>query len=129
MADSRLKTYESNRLDSSYQYEWFYLDNIPASYVAKIDGDLLIGREDGRVVSFYDGYSDIYYEQIGEGSYLFDQNSDGVSIIYLNKELNIGTYDRLILNGCYTLLSGIYDSALNGDTITLYLNHDQFYDT
>ena len=128
VADSRLKTYESNRLDSSYQYEWIYLDNIPASYVANIDGDLLIGREDGRVVSFYDGYSDIYYEQIGEGSYLFDQNSDGVSIIYLNKDINIGTYDTVLLSGCYTLLSGIYDSTLNGDTITLYLNHDQFYD-
>jgi hypothetical protein len=128
VADSRLKTYESNRLDSSYQYEWFYLDGISARVVAKIDGDLLIGREDGRVVSFYDGYSDIYYENIGEGSYLFDQNDDGVSIIYLNKELNITAYDRLLLSGCYTLLSGVYDAISSGDNTTLYLNHDQFYD-
>ncbi len=128
VADTRLKSYDSGRIDSDFQYEWWYLDSIPASYVACINGELLIGRDDGRVVSFYDGYSDVYYEKMHTGSYLFDQNEDGVSVIYVSKALNAGAFDTVLLSGCYSLVCNVAGSYENEDTVTLTLYENQLFD-
>ncbi len=37
---------------SGYQYEWWYLDNLPASVMCVADGCLWFGTEDGRVCRF-----------------------------------------------------------------------------
>ncbi len=128
VADTRLKSYDSNRLDSDFQYEWWRLDNIPASCVSKINGEIYIGRRDGRVVTIHDGYSDIYYEDINQGSYLFDKNSDGVSIIYLDKALNIHAYDRILLSACYKHECKIVSCVENESTVTLHLNAGDLLD-
>ena len=128
VADTRLKSYDSGRVDSDFQYEWWYLDNIPASYVAKINGGLLIGREDGRVVSFYSGYSDVYYEKMHTGSYLFDENEDGVSVIYVSKEINVTAFDTVLLSGCYSLVCNVAGSYENEDTVSLTLYENQLFD-
>lgn len=107
VADTRYKNYENNRLDSSFEYEWWYLDNIPTSYVAKINGELHIGREDGRVACFYDGYCDVYYEKIDTGSYFLDENEFGNTVIYLNEELVPCDYDRVLVSSAYSCLGDI----------------------
>ncbi len=128
VADTRLKSYDSGRIDSDFQYEWWYLDNIPASCVALINNKLLIGREDGRVMSFHEGYSDVYYEKMHTGSYLFDQNEDGVSVIYVSKALNVGAFDTVLLSGCYSLVCGVLGSYESEDTVTLALYENELYD-
>ena len=106
VADGKYKFYESTRTDSNFEYEWWVLDNCPASYVASINGKMLIGRNDGRIVEFYDGYSDIYYEKIDKGSFLLE-NKENATGFYLNDSLNIKDGDTLILNSSYTELCGI----------------------
>ena len=128
VADTRLKSYDSGRIDSDFQYEWFYLDNIPASYVAHAHNTLLIGRDDGRVVSFHSGYSDIYYEKMHTGSYLFSENEDGVSVIYINKDINVSAFDTILLNGGYSLVCGVVGSYENEDTVTLTLDENELFD-
>ena len=37
IADARYKTYRSNRLDVSYEYEWWVWENCPCEIATKID--------------------------------------------------------------------------------------------
>ncbi len=122
VADTRYKIYESNRLDSSFEYEWWYLDNIPASYVAKINNLIYIGREDGRIVSFYDGYSDIYYEKIDTGSFLLAENEAGNTILYLNEELGLSTYDKILVSSAYSYIGDIVSQGVSNGKIKLILS-------
>lgn len=45
-------TYRPKESSSGYQYEWWYLDNVPAVVFAVMNGDLWFGTEDGRICRF-----------------------------------------------------------------------------
>lgn len=50
VADQRQKS--KGNSTSSYSYEWFFWDNIPARTFLELDGSLYFGTEDGRVCRF-----------------------------------------------------------------------------
>lgn len=127
VADTRLKVYENNRLDSSFQYEWWYLDGINARCVGKIEGEIYIGRNDGRVFKFHDGYFDIYCEKIKNGDYLFGDTEEGKTKIYLNQELNATSYDCVKVSNCYTLLCGVDGEVTSKNTVVLQPNMNRIF--
>lgn len=127
VADTRYKIYENNRLDSSFEYEWWYLDNIPASYVAKINNLIYIGRDDGRIVSFYDGFCDMYYEKIHTGSFLLDKNDEGNTILYLNEELGLHTCDKILVSSAFSYVGGILSCELWNGHLKLFLKQNDFW--
>lgn len=53
VADGRQKVYESNQPMSSFQYEWYKLDNIPARIWWKYEGRLYFGTADGKIKRFF----------------------------------------------------------------------------
>ena len=126
VADTRYKIHESNRLDSSFEYEWWYLDGILASYVTKINNLIYIGREDGRIVSFYEGYSDIYYEKIHTGSFLLGENEEGYSTLCLNEELGIHSGDRILISSAYSYLGDILSKEACNGKLKLFLKEADF---
>ena len=93
VADPRFKNYRSDDIDSSFNYEWWYWENVPARVFAEIDGQLWFGCEDGRICRFDDKFTDrMYtytkYTTIGDGVITFDKealndvkNNEGISII------------------------------------------------
>lgn len=58
VADPRFKSYRSDDIDSSFNYEWWYWENVPARVFANIDGQLWFGCEDGRVCRFDEQFTD-----------------------------------------------------------------------
>lgn len=46
----------------SYNYEWWYLDHVPARVWAEVNGELWFGTADGRVCRFTDGYTDVSFD-------------------------------------------------------------------
>ena len=58
VADAGYKYSTENSSDGSYQYEWYYLDNIPAITWAVIDDKLYFGTADGRICVFDGEYTD-----------------------------------------------------------------------
>lgn len=58
IGDTRFKSYESNRLDTSFEYEWWIWDNCPARCVYSFDGKMYIGKADGNIAVFDDKYTD-----------------------------------------------------------------------
>ena len=127
VADSRYKSYENNRLDSSYEYEWWYLENIPATYVAEINGLMYIGREDGRIVIPYNDYNDIYYENIDTGSFILSENEAGDTVLYLNEELELCAYDKILVSNSYRYLCDIVRTEASDGKIKLILRNTDFW--
>lgn len=101
IADARYKTYESDRLDVSYEYEWWRWENCPCRVAINFNGRLLLGREDGRIMATHEGYSDITYYKLNSSEVLTDGNS-----FVFNEELGVCESDRVKIEGAYRYLSG-----------------------
>lgn len=101
VADARYKSYESNRLDVSFEYEWWVWDNCPCRVAIKENEQILIGREDGYIVTQGEGYVDTTSYELGEGEILLD----GLNSFTFNDELNINENDELRITGAYEILT------------------------
>ncbi len=58
IADTRFKYYENNRLDSSFEYEWWIWDNCPCRCAFVLQDKLYMGTEDGQIRTFSSTYCD-----------------------------------------------------------------------
>ena len=78
VADPRFKTYLSDDIDGSFNYEWWYWENIPARVFAIIGGELWFGTADGKICKFDGGFTDRTYDETVEG----ELTADGASFTY-----------------------------------------------
>ncbi len=51
----------------SYNYEWWYLENVPARVFAIVNDELWFGSTDGMICRFTDSYIDSYYSETDNG--------------------------------------------------------------
>ena len=58
IADTRFKTYESDRLDSGFEYEWWIWDNCECRCAYSFDGVIYMGTFDGVIRELGDRYVD-----------------------------------------------------------------------
>lgn len=99
IADSRFKTYESNRLDTSFEYEWWIWDSVEACVAYSFDGKLYIGNKEGSISLFNEEYIDIHKRPIAKGQMMYDgqhftfDNSLGISE---GDEISLEYADELI---------------------------------
>ena len=96
IADARYKTYESQRLDVSYEYEWWRWGNCPSVSAVIHDGEMYLGRGDGRIMKLGKGYSDITEYELIEGELT---TADGKEFTF-NEELGIKAGDKIKVNEC-----------------------------
>lgn len=76
VADARYRYGTNEALDGAYQYEWWYLDNIPAHVWAELGGALWFGTEDGRLCRFDDGYTDRTFHDLAAGEMTLDEDQE-----------------------------------------------------
>ena len=112
IADSRFKVYESNRLDTSFEYEWWIWDNCPASVAYSIDGKLYLGKTNGRIAVFDDKFSDRIMLNTNEGEIMCTQ-CEGYTQFTFNKMLEIKDGDKIILKNGKRLLANVSVSKVN----------------
>lgn len=136
VADARYKFSNNDDIDGSFNYEWWYWENIPAHVWAVIDDQLYFGTIDGRICVFDDKYSDRTYTNAEAGEVTIDtQNS---TIVY-NKESgdiasSIAENDifEIETDGAYSLFLDSSDfSKVQNDRIYLnenYLEPDKYFD-
>lgn len=58
VADARYKFVHEDDIDGSYNYEWWYWDNMPVRVWGVVGGKLCFGRADGKICFFYNGFQD-----------------------------------------------------------------------
>lgn len=67
IADARFKYTSEGDIEDTFNYEWWYWDNIPARVWANIGNDLYFGTENGMVCVFDDKYIDRTCQISNEG--------------------------------------------------------------
>ena len=98
VADARYKRRRDDDIDGSFNYEWWYLDNIPARVWAESDRRLYFGTEDGRICVFDDGYLDETFYETEEGDVGVD-GSNGHFAFREGLEDVIAKADAVVLKG------------------------------
>lgn len=79
VADSRYKTALEDDIDSSFNYEWWVWDNIPARVFAVVGDDLWFGTPDGRICKFASEFTDRTYVSPPEGTLTIQTNDDDIA--------------------------------------------------
>ena len=98
IADTRFKTYESNRLDSGYEYEWWIWDNCKCRCAYSFDGKLIMGTENGEIREFSDGYIDerLIHAKSTSGDIVYDGQN-----FTFNQVLEIKDGERVQINSAF----------------------------
>ena len=130
IADSRFKVYESNRLDTSFEYEWWIWDNCSATVVCSINGNLYMGRDNGQIAVFDKEYKDrellIVRSSKGEVNCTTDE---GPSILTFNGdfgvedggEVQISCGRRLLYSGNVSQYNGKLTIPIESDLENFYI--------
>ena len=122
-------TFRPSEGTSGYQYEWWPLDNVPASVLCVADDRLCFGTEDGRLcyfvheadgVSGADNYRDICWDVMLPGAVGHD--ADDLTRLTVSDEayktLRVG--DRILLEPtAYALRLGAKDYSVVNGTVKL----------
>lgn len=103
IADSRFKVYESNRLDTSFEYEWWLWDNCPATVVCSINGNLYMGRENGKIAVFDKEYKDreLLIAKSSANEVSCENDEFRHSILTFDKSLGVKVGDTVKVSGAY----------------------------
>lgn len=106
IADSRFKVYESNRLDTSFEYEWWLWDGCPARVACSIDGRLYMGRENGKIAVFDDKFIDRTGTTLtsGAGDLSYQVIPRSATRFYVNQNIGIENGDKVQFTNGYTCL-------------------------
>lgn len=105
IADSRYKYTREDDIDGSYNYEWWYWDNVPVRVWANIDNTLYFGSADGQICVFDDEYTDRTYQQSEAGDLGLDIANNKVTYNE-NIDISLSEGDNITFstNGLYALV-------------------------
>ncbi len=108
VADARFKTRADGSMSDTFDYEWWYWDNIDARVFCELDGKLCFGTNDGRICIFDELFSDRIYHKTSVGD--MSLNIANSKITY-NGKLDLKENDifKLSTNDIYMQLVSPYD--------------------
>jgi hypothetical protein len=78
VADARYKISTHDDMDGSYQYEWWYWEDVPARVFSELGGRLVFGTEDGMICEFDGECTDRTYLHFEEGDLALDVENNQV---------------------------------------------------
>lgn len=124
IADPRFISNSVDNLTDTYNYEWWYWDNIGARVWSVIDNQLWFGRNDGRVCVFDNTYTDKIYKVTNQGDIMIDYN--------LNKIVFNSSYGDLddmdIIFTCNVYAEGITsEDIIKIEDNKIYIKDEKLY--
>ena len=129
IADSRFKYYESNRLDSSYEYEWWVWNNCQCRCAFSIDNRLYMGTDNGKIQVFTDEYNDITGEYVREvDGDVVRYEADMGDFFVFDERLNVKSGDLFDLRGIDEKFNKgqISIERVNGETLSCTFEPSDF---
>lgn len=110
VADARHKYIPENSVDGSFNYEWWFWDNIPARVWASIGDKLYFGSDKGQVCVFDDKYTDRTYFKFGVGELSLNSSED--NLFDFSENIELSENDRITYS-----TEGVYALALDNVTV------------
>jgi len=127
IADSRQRSY-TNNITGTFEYEWYYFDNIPASCLFENDGELYFGTADGKICKFntdlIDSNGNTLMSAYSDGGYYTGETwTDGEAITAywttpVSDDNSFMTYKTMQKKGCGAFLKTYAASSVNTYIIT-----------
>lgn len=111
IADARYKTYESNRLDSGFEYEWWIWTNCECRCAYSYGDMLYMGTDKGEIRAFYDGYVD--EEILNALSSRGEMVYNGDKFTFSN-ELGVSEGDMVQIHNAFEKLCSVPVAVVNG---------------
>lgn len=123
VADARYKTYESARLDVSYEYEWWRWEDLSCRSALIHNEKIVLGLEDGALMVMNDEYLDRKYHVV---SYT-EGITDGEKFDF-SEELNIKDGDKIKIENAKRSVMHLDEVYLykNADSLMIRLNEADF---
>ena len=119
VADPRYKTYRNDDIDGSFNYEWWYWENIPARVFSIVNGELWFGTEEGMICRFDDKFTDRTYDETEQGQL----TTDGETLIHeANMDVEVCDGDEIELSGYDGRL---YVTGYNGSECTFMVSKEK----
>lgn len=122
-------TFRPSEGTSGYQYEWWPLDNVPATVLCVADGRLCFGTEDGRLcyfvheadgVSGADNYRDVCWDVMLPGAVGHDANDLTRLTVSDEAYATLRVGDRILVESpAYALRLGAEDYRVVSGTVVL----------
>lgn len=116
VADARMLSQNTSDINS-FNYEWYYWDNMPVRVWGIIEDKLFFGTADGRVCTFDTEYTDRVYEYTSTNELLLDYENN--SIVYNNK---LGVKEKDII----TFSTDVFKEKLPASQV-LKVENDKIY--
>ena len=111
VADARYTSTDDGDMGDTYNYEWWYWDNIPARVWAILEDELYFGTESGQICVFDDEYCDRSYYNTSAGQLSLSIVNNNFTYGSLGVEL--AENDRVKFS-----TSGLYELVLNNVSST-----------
>lgn len=118
IADARMTSQNTSDVNS-FNYEWYYWDNMPVRVWAVINDELCFGTSDGRICRFDDEYSDRVYSPTSSGDLLI--NFDLGRVIF-NKSWGIKNNDIIAFTTDTYRLKLLPESIIKIENNRIYTN-------
>ncbi|MBQ4585108.1 MAG: hypothetical protein IJA82_02740 [Clostridia bacterium] len=127
IADSRFKCYESNRLDTSFSYEWWVWDNCPGTCALSLDSKLIIGKENGAVAIFGQEYSDRSSVKVKEGELVYNNGLFTFSPTIGAYSVTVENGDEVSISGALEIISKSKTCQYEGEYLLIDTNAGDIY--
>lgn len=104
ICDSGFRFQTESNIGNSFNYEWWYFDNINARVWCEIEGKLYFGTNDGKLCVFTDNFADIVFQYISENNLTISGENDKIAYnVELDEELKENDTIKLINGDIYAL--------------------------
>lgn len=126
IADARYKTSVDDDIDGSYNYEWWYWDNIPAKKFYEIDGKLIFTNNNGSLYIFDNEKTDREHLHVEDNIFTIASDESGTIAFTRESEdianaSNISFNCNLVLDSEEIIEAGIMlNCKIEGDRLRLY---------
>lgn len=111
VADARFTSQAEGDMGDTFNYEWWFWDNIPTRVWAIIDDELYFGTKDGQICKFDNEYADKSYYNTTSGQLSLSVVNNGITFGSLGVELKANDRIRFTTAGLYELVLNNNDSV------------------
>ena len=119
------RVYRNGSSERELEYDWWVLDNCPATSVISAQGRLYMGRKNGEIAVFDGGYTDRRERVLTERERDFVFSNKRYTVLTFNEGAEVGAGDKICLPDHFAyLLSCTYSK----DTDLVYVSPGRYLD-
>ena len=107
VANLNERSYDTQRSDSGYSYEWFYFSGIRATSVININNKLYFGTENGKIYTQSNDFYDTTHKKLPRNMVSIGENDLGDTDVYFDSSLNVTDGTGVKISQGYNYLSEI----------------------